>query len=103
MNLLWFNVFLILVLSVAVNGKPKPNPRPNPNPKADPKAQMAILFPRRDFQYNDWQLADPPPPPPDPDDVGNDRRMFWGSGYGGYGGWYGRPYGGYRGGYGMYG
>merc|ERR1712142_76567 len=110
MNLLWFNVFLILVLSVAVNGKPKPNPKPKaspkPDPKADPKARMAIVFPgRRDFQYNDWQLADPPPPPPEPDDLGNDRRMFWGGygGYGGYGGGWGRPYGRYGGGYGMYG
>ena len=68
---------------------------------------LKFILGRRDFQYNDWQLADPPPPPPEPDDLGNDRRMFWGSGYGGYGGGYGggwgRPYGGYGGGYGMYG
>merc|ERR1712112_739554 len=66
MHLLWFNVFLILVLSAAVNGEPKPNPKPDPkakpkpDPKADPKAQRVLIFPPRgrDFQYNDWVMED---------------------------------------------
>merc|ERR1712142_992242 len=42
MNLHYFALFLLLVLTV--NGAPKPDPKPSP--KADPKAkaQMAIIF-----------------------------------------------------------
>merc|ERR1712098_965113 len=40
MNLHYFGLFLLLVLTV--NGVPKPDPKPDPNPKA--KAQMAIIF-----------------------------------------------------------
>ena len=65
---------------------------------------LKFILGGRDFQYNDWFLADGEEPPPEDPDEERRRRMFWGgyggyAGYGGYGGGYGRPYGG---GYGYY-
>merc|ERR1712142_1371189 len=46
MNLYYFALFLLLV--VTVNGAPKPDPKPipkaAPKPNPNPKAQMAVIF-----------------------------------------------------------
>merc|ERR1719187_2428241 len=42
MNLHYFAVLLLIVLTV--NGSPKPDPKPSPKADPKPKAQMAIIF-----------------------------------------------------------